>query len=98
MITINLLPEAYRKAKTTSAQEIYQSPFVLGAVGLLLLVGIAILLFGVKSKTISGAFARKLCKCIYDANDEFAPLGTHHERMALFESFIHSVPDRVRLV
>ena len=47
MITINLLPEAYRKAKTTSAEDIYRSPIMLGLVGLLLATGIIVALVGV---------------------------------------------------
>ena len=50
MISINLLPEAYRKAKTTSVEDAYRSPAVLGALGVLLVIGIAVALFGVSQQ------------------------------------------------
>ena len=50
MISINLLPQAYRRTPTASAEEVYRSPLVLGTLGLLGLVGIGIALFGLSQR------------------------------------------------
>ena len=39
MITVNLLPEDYRKPKTTSIRQFHRSPLAIGAAGLLIGVG-----------------------------------------------------------
>ena len=57
-----------------------------------------ILLFGVKGKTIPGTLARKLCRAIYDANDEFSPPGTRAQRRAMLATFLDRIPKTVRLV